>query len=140
MKTLIVMAVLFEALFGVTIAIRASEDRSLDSQLRKSLSGSEGNSAFTVGVATICVVGAIYFALTRNRRRKTVMAIVEDRMTFERARLLLSVEKRIEAERKGNEDWRNQQITEIYQMVLDQQARGLLPCPNCRHGEHRKSA
>lgn len=142
-KTLVVLVVLIEAVLGVTFSVRYGEDGSLNAQLNKILAGGEGASAFLVGLSGVFFLCALLFALTRRRPDKGVTFAVEKIIAYEREEFATEMQKRLAAERADIETWKSEQIAEMYQTILDQQARGLLPCPRCsegHHGGHRKSA
>lgn len=135
-SALVGMFIVYTAIWGMTISVLAgTNDRLLD-EMKESFDSSEGNKAFIVSGLFILVLGAALMLLKRHRPGGTVMSIVEERMAFERDVLFLDMEKQLAEERAKLDDWKNEQIRLMYQVVLDQQARGLLPCPNCRE-QHR---
>lgn len=128
--------IVYAAAWGMTISVAAGGSDRLRDELVESLEGSEGNKALAVSV--VFILGLTWGLMMLNRRRPgdTVMSIVQERMAFERDVLDLELEKKLAAERADLDAWKNEQIRQMYQVVLDQQARGLLPCPNCRE-QHR---
>lgn len=72
------------------------------------------------------------------RRGKEQIRVADEYLAIREMRLNAEVEATFEKFLQEQQDWRAQKTAELYQQILDQQARGLLPCPNC-HG-HRESA
>lgn len=75
------------------------------------------------------------------RRGKERMKVADDYLAIREDRLNAEFEAMCEKFFQEQLDWRGQKTEELYRQILDQQAKGLLPCPNCHdQGEHGKSA
>lgn len=123
----------------------ASRDERFKAEANKALEGDAGLSSLVAAVILIGGACLALFVLRSQGRRQdsAIEAIVEYRVARERENIERETARAIVAVREDNDRWKNEQIAEIYQMILDQQARGLLPCPKCRQqhdGGHRKTA
>lgn len=126
------LCIVYEAVWGVTISVLAARDGELLDQMEESFNGGAGNRALITGAVLVGIFCVGIVLLSLRRRGSTVMSIVEERMAFERDVLNMELEKKLAAERAELDNWKNEQIMLMYKVVLDQQARGLLPCPSCR--------
>ena len=139
LTTLIALAIFYMAVWGVAVGSVVAKDAKLDSQLGKAMGGAEGNTALVSAIAIVLIACAALMWLERVRLGSAESTVVERRLEAERDGLELILRERLAAEYEKLDAWKSEQVSTMYQTVLDQQARGLLPCPNC-HGEHRKSA
>jgi hypothetical protein len=76
------------------------------------------------------------------QKGKERMKVADEYLQMREERLHREFDALCEKFLEQQQDWRAEQTHLLYEQVLDQQARGLLPCPKCseRHGERRKSA
>jgi hypothetical protein len=72
------------------------------------------------------------------RRGKERIRIADEYLEIREMRLNQEYNAMTEKFLLEQQEWRDGKVAELYEQILDQQARGVLPCPNC-HG-HRKSA
>ncbi|KUN91904.1 hypothetical protein AQJ67_41475 [Streptomyces caeruleatus] len=72
------------------------------------------------------------------RRGKEQIRVADEYLAIREMRLHAEVDAMCEKFLQQQQEWKAQKTAELYEQILDQQARGLLPCPNC--DEHRKSA
>ncbi|MET9968925.1 hypothetical protein ABZZ80_24095 [Streptomyces sp. NPDC006356] len=72
------------------------------------------------------------------RRGKEQIRVADEYLAIREMRLHAEVDAMCEKFLQQQQDWKAQKTAELYEQILDQQARGLLPCPNC--DGHRKSA
>lgn len=140
---MLALALAWMALWGLTVAFAAATDAKLKSQLDKSLGGGEGTTTLVGSgvIVGLACMGLIW--LVMHRLGPAEMVALEERMEIEHEVLDSILEQRLAAEYEKLDAWKSEQVSTTYQMVLDQQARGLLPCPNCdhqQHGERRRSA
>lgn len=93
-----------------------------------------GTSAFTVAV----LMWALVLKGRELRRGKDHIKVANEYLAIREARLHHEFDALCTKFLQQQEDWKAQKTAELYEQVLGQQARGLLPCPHC--GEHRKAA
>ncbi|MFD3929569.1 hypothetical protein [Streptomyces sp. NPDC058614] len=75
------------------------------------------------------------------RRGKEQIKVADEYLAIRESRMHAEVDAMCEKFLQQQQDWKAQKTAELYEQILDQQARGVLPCPNCHdQGEHRKSA
>jgi hypothetical protein len=72
------------------------------------------------------------------RRGKERIQVADEYLEIREARLNQEHIAMTEKFLYEQQEWRSQKMAELYEQILDQQARGVLPCPNCEG--HRRSA
>jgi hypothetical protein len=110
----------------------------LTSQTRRVLLDELGQSWFMVVGMAACFAWALVLKGKEVRRGKEQMKVADEYLAIREARLHQEVHVVFEKFTEQQQAWQAQKTAELYEQILDQQARGLLPCPNC--AEHRKSA
>jgi MFS family permease len=91
-----------------------------------------------LAVATAWMSWAVTLKGRELRRGKERIRVADEYLEIREARLNQEFNAMTEKFLLEQQEWRDQKVAELYEQILDQQARGVLPCPNC-HG-HRKSA
>ena len=77
------------------------------------------------------------------RRGKERIKVADEYLAIREQRLHAEFDMLCEKLLESQQAWKAEKTKELYEQILDQQARGLLPCPNChgrQHGGHKKSA
>lgn len=110
----------------------------LTTQTRRAVLEGFGQAWFmAVGMAA-CFLWALVLKGREVRRGKEQMKVADEYLAIREARLHQELDAMCEKFLEQQQAWKAQKTAELYEQILDQQARGLLPCPNC--AEHRKSA
>lgn len=91
--------------------------------------------AFTAAV----LMWALVLKGRELRRGKEHIKVADEYLAIREARLYQEFDAMCAKFLQQQDDWKAQKTAELYEQVLSQQARGLLPCPNCHDG-HRKAA
>lgn len=75
------------------------------------------------------------------RRGKEQIKVADEYLAIRESRLNAEYNALCKEFLEQQQEWKARKTKELYEQILDQQARGILPCPNCHdQGEHRKSA
>lgn len=99
------------------------------------------------GVLVGNVIGAAWmiWALTLKgrelQRGKAQVKVADEYLAIREARLHHDFNAMWQKRLEQQQAWEAEKTAQLYEQILDQQARGLLPCPNCSgRGDQRKSA
>lgn len=88
-----------------------------------------------------CCFFMIYAFILKGRevrRGKERIKVADEYLAIREERLYAEVDATFEKFLQQQQEWKAKKMAELYEQILNQQAQGILPCPNC--GEHRKSA
>lgn len=103
--------------------------------LWENLMGGAWLNSFAVALVT---AWALLMKGRELRRGKEQIKVADEYLAMREERLHREYDAMCEKLIQQQQDWRSEKVAEVYAQILDQQARGLLPCPNCEG--HRKSA
>lgn len=102
----------------------------------------DGQAVATIVLTNAAMIWALTLKGREVRRGKERIKVADEYLAIREARLHAEVDAMCVKFLDQQQDWKAQKTAELYEQILDQQARGLLPCPNCtgESGQHRKSA
>jgi len=85
---------------------------------------------FIVAGALGTITGLV-MVLIQVRPSRTVMQIVEARMKDERARMARDMDDMRESDARQMERWKDETLSKLYTLVMDQVDKGLITCQKC---------
>jgi hypothetical protein len=128
LATIVIVALYVAALFVPGMRERAADAFSGDMVLANFLGGA------SLGWALILKGREL-------RRGKEQIKVAEEYLAIREARLHDDFNAMWHKRLEQQHLWEAEKTAQLYEQILDQQARGLLPCPNCSdRGDQRKSA
>lgn len=91
--------------------------------------------------AAACMSWALTLKGRELRRGKEQIKVAVEYLAIREARLQEDFNAMWHKRLEQQQAWEAEKTAQLYEQILDQQARGLLPCPNCsERGDQRKSA
>jgi hypothetical protein len=121
------------AAYVVALFIPEARERVLDK--------TTGDVLFMNLFAAAWMVWALVLKGREVRRGKERIKVADEYLAIREARLNDDFNAMCVKFLQKQQDWEAEKTAQLYEQILDQQARGLLPCPNCRDQvDHRKSA
>jgi hypothetical protein len=103
---------------------------------RESIDAMNGETLFTSLYAAAWMMWALVLKGRELRRGKEQIKVADEYLIIREERLYQEFDAMCEKFLQQQEEWKAQKTAELYQQILDQQARGVLPCPHCEEPEH----
>lgn len=105
------------------------------------LGGISGEAWFLNIYASAWMIWALVLKGREVQRGKERIKVADEYLAIREDRLHAEFDAMSREFLQQQQAWQAEKTAQLYEQILDQQARGILPCPNCRdHGEHRKAA